>query len=210
MRRLAKDPADRFPDAESLELALASVLARPKWDKYRGQSLVARAGEVSVEEPVRGCLPNADRPRSGRSSQKNIRHPHPQVGVDQDQLAASNQPSVRRQLDGGAAVAVELDHVARLQIGQLGQRQVDPAQLDGQGDRHVERRRRPGRAASRFQVELMVFFSLSQRTIGSRWSSFAERARLRDERAGRPSRRPAEWGFGNACPDRSGRGSGRH
>ena len=60
------------------------------------------------------------------------------------ELAAGDQAAVRGELDRGAAVAAKLDDVARLEVGQLGESQVDTAQLDGQRDRHVERSRRRG------------------------------------------------------------------
>ena len=41
MRCLAKAPADRFPDAESLELALARMLVRPTMGQVSRQPLVA-------------------------------------------------------------------------------------------------------------------------------------------------------------------------
>ena len=65
-------------------------------------------------------------------------------GVDQDQLAASDKAAVGCELDGFAAVAAQLDKIARLQVGQTTERQVDPPEFDGQSDRDVKRR---GRAA---------------------------------------------------------------
>ena len=132
MRCLAKDPADRFPDAESLELALAECSCAGKWDKYQANRWWRERGRLGERTGIRL------RSIGAAASKKHTRHPHAQVGVDQDQLAAGHQSPVGRQLDRGAAVAVELDDVAGLQIGQLGERQVDPAELDGQGDRHVE------------------------------------------------------------------------
>ena len=38
LRCLAKEPAERFPDAESLELALGECACADKWDKYRAQA----------------------------------------------------------------------------------------------------------------------------------------------------------------------------
>jgi eukaryotic-like serine/threonine-protein kinase len=66
MRCLAKAPSERYPDAESLERALAECACAGKWDKYQANRWWRENGQM------------ADR------SQKNIRHPHPQVGVDQD------------------------------------------------------------------------------------------------------------------------------
>ena len=66
MRCLAKAPSERYPDAESLERALAECACAGKWDKYQANRWWRENGQM------------ADR------SQKNIRHPHPQVGVDKD------------------------------------------------------------------------------------------------------------------------------
>jgi eukaryotic-like serine/threonine-protein kinase len=66
MRCLAKAPSERYPDAESLERALAECACAGKWDKYQANRWWRENGQM------------ADR------SQKNIRDPHPQVGVDQD------------------------------------------------------------------------------------------------------------------------------
>src|SRR5271157_1498986 len=68
-----------------------------------------------------------------------------QLGVDQDQLTPGDEAAVGRQLDGFAAVAAQLDQVARSEVGQSAEGQVDPPELDGQGDRDVERRDRGGR-----------------------------------------------------------------
>ena len=46
MRCLAKAPAERYPDAESLELALAECSCAGKWDKYQAKPVVARAEAV--------------------------------------------------------------------------------------------------------------------------------------------------------------------
>lgn len=53
MRCLAKEPADRFPDAESLEMALAQCSAADKWDKYHASRWWHERGRVSAKESVR-------------------------------------------------------------------------------------------------------------------------------------------------------------
>ena len=58
-------------------------------------------------------------------------------------MSTSSPRATRRPLDvsstGAAAVPIQLDHVAWLDVGQLSERQVEPAELDRQGHRHVER-----------------------------------------------------------------------
>ena len=127
-------------------------------------------------------------------------------------IKISSPRATSRPLDvsstGAAAVAVELDDVAGLQVGQLGERQVDPAQLDGERDRHVEGAGGRGRAGRGAWLTHRLILTFS-RDDWIAWSRFAQRARYRDERAGRPSRRPAESESGIASLDPRGRGSTR-
>ena len=58
-------------------------------------------------------------------SKENAGHAHAQVGVDEHQLAAGDQAAVGRELDRCAAVPIQLDDVAWLDVGQLSERQVD-------------------------------------------------------------------------------------
>jgi eukaryotic-like serine/threonine-protein kinase len=78
MRCLAKSPAERYPDAESLELALAECSCAGKWDKYQASRWWRGNGQLPAHD----------------YSKKHIRHSHPQVGVDQDQLATGDQSPV--------------------------------------------------------------------------------------------------------------------
>ena len=68
----------------------------------------------------------------------NTGHSHAQLGVDEHQLAAGHQTAVGSELHRRAAVAAQLKDIARLEVGKLCERQVDPSQLDGQGDRYIE------------------------------------------------------------------------
>jgi tRNA A-37 threonylcarbamoyl transferase component Bud32 len=47
MRCLAKDPAERYPDAESLELALGECACAAKWDKYQANRWWREKGQAS-------------------------------------------------------------------------------------------------------------------------------------------------------------------
>jgi hypothetical protein len=49
MRCLAKAPSERFPDAESLELALADCSCAGKWDKYQANAWWRERGQVAKE-----------------------------------------------------------------------------------------------------------------------------------------------------------------
>ena len=49
MRCLAKAPSERFPDAESLELALADCSCAGKWDKYQANRWWRDRGQVAKE-----------------------------------------------------------------------------------------------------------------------------------------------------------------
>ncbi|QEH37977.1 hypothetical protein OJF2_65730 [Aquisphaera giovannonii] len=75
----------------------------------------------------------------GARSKEHVSHPHAQLGVDEDELAAADEAAIGRQLDGLAAVAAELDHVPRLEVREPAEREIDAAQLDGEGDGHVQR-----------------------------------------------------------------------
>ena len=66
MRCLAKSPSERYPDAESLERALAGCACAGKWDKYQANRWWRERSQVE------------DR------SQKNMSHSHAQIGIDQD------------------------------------------------------------------------------------------------------------------------------
>jgi tRNA A-37 threonylcarbamoyl transferase component Bud32 len=77
MRCLAKPRTDRYPDAESLELALAECACAGKWDKAQARRWWREKGQIAVA-----------------SSEEHARHPHPQVGIDHDQLAACDQAPI--------------------------------------------------------------------------------------------------------------------
>ena len=55
-------------------------------------------------------------------SEEDAGHPDAEVGVDLHELAAGDEAAVGCQLDGCAAVAAELDDVARLQARRAGRR----------------------------------------------------------------------------------------
>ncbi len=74
------------------------------------------------------------------ASQEHARHPHAQVGVDEDELPAGDEAAVGGQFHRRAGVTAQLDDVPRLEIGQAAQGQVHAAQLDGERDGDVERR----------------------------------------------------------------------
>jgi hypothetical protein len=53
-------------------------------------------------------------------------HPDTELGIDENELASRDQAAVGRQFDGFAAVAAQLDQVARPEVGQPAEGQVDP------------------------------------------------------------------------------------
>jgi serine/threonine-protein kinase len=56
LRCLAKNPKDRFPDAESLELALADCDCAPAWDKNRAKQWWR---DILLTGHENGALPDA-------------------------------------------------------------------------------------------------------------------------------------------------------
>nr|WP_250846898.1 hypothetical protein [Aquisphaera insulae] len=72
-------------------------------------------------------------------SEEHVGHPDAQLRVDQDELAAADEASVGGELDGLPAVPAELDDVAGLEVRQAAEGEVHAAELDREGDGHVQR-----------------------------------------------------------------------
>ncbi len=80
------------------------------------------------------CRPTVD-DQNRRASQKHARHADAEFGVDEDEFASGDGAAVGGDFDGLAAVAVEGEDVAGLEVGQAAYGEVDSAEFDRQGAR---------------------------------------------------------------------------
>jgi hypothetical protein len=110
---------------------------------------LAGAETLALEAAIQVVYPVVPKAGGPSDSKEHAGHADAQLGVDLDQLAARDQAAPGRQLHRLAAVPAQLEHVAGLQVGEPAERQVDPAELDGQRDGHVGRRQAAGRLRRR-------------------------------------------------------------